>query len=310
MKNQLSPPTQPKPGTEAIAYYSDRLLPDNQQLTLFDLAKYSNPTEADPFGIAYWEIDCYPKESWNPKQQTSQNQKADTPEPPSLDNSQGLSERDLRQTITGIDSPPSSTGLRRKRGEGTGHLFKKPITRKGKTYDQWWYQWVENGRRRSKYIPKKLLGVIKNLESVKAPLNEILQAIGEKGEVLNPVSSQRGLDLPPTDPDPLKSQTATQLLENKEKRSGTPSSPKLQCQHYGESSTLKRPRRKRGEGTGHLFKKPITRKGKTYDQWWYQWVEDGRRRCRYIPKKLLGVVQNLESVKAPLNEILEAIGEL
>ena len=72
--------------------------------------------------------------------------------------------------------------IRRAKGEGTGFLFSKPVTKNGKKYDQWWYQWqVKQGGKwikHTKYIPKKLLGEISRLEKQKVPVREILEVLG------------------------------------------------------------------------------------------------------------------------------------
>ena len=83
---------------------------------------------------------------------------------------------------------------------------------------------------------------------------------------------------------------------------------------YAEiSSSRKKPRRAKGEGTGHLFCKPIHRKtffgNKTYEQWWYQWSENGVRHSHYVKKKSLRLVRLLEENKRPVSEILEVLNK-
>ncbi|OKH38601.1 hypothetical protein NIES2101_35870 [Calothrix sp. HK-06] len=53
-------------------------------------------------------------------------------------------------------------GKKRKWGEGNGYIEQRTITKNGKEYNQAYYHWKENGNKYSKYIPKKLLGVITN----------------------------------------------------------------------------------------------------------------------------------------------------
>ena len=78
-------------------------------------------------------------------------------------------------------------------------------------------------------------------------------------------------------------------------------------------SSRKKPRRAKGEGTGHLFCKPIHRKtffgNKTYEQWWYQWSENGVRHSHYVKKKSLRLVRLLEENKRPVSEILEVLNK-
>jgi hypothetical protein len=71
---------------------------------------------------------------------------------------------------------PSKT--RRSKGEGNGSIYWRTITRNGKEYPQAYYHWQENGHKRTKYIPKKLLGDIQKAEEQKRPVREILQLLG------------------------------------------------------------------------------------------------------------------------------------
>jgi hypothetical protein len=67
---------------------------------------------------------------------------------------------------------------RRRKSWGSGYLFCKPITINGKEYSQWWYQWEVKGGKRSKYVPRKLLGEIQTLEAQKVPVADILEVLG------------------------------------------------------------------------------------------------------------------------------------
>ncbi|MBD2535803.1 hypothetical protein H6G97_43210 [Nostoc flagelliforme FACHB-838] len=67
---------------------------------------------------------------------------------------------------------------RRRKGEGNGSIHWRIITKKGKDYPQAYYHWQENGKKRTKYIPKKLLGDIQEAEAAKRPVVEILQMLG------------------------------------------------------------------------------------------------------------------------------------
>ena len=49
-------------------------------------------------------------------------------------------------------------------------------------------------------------------------------------------------------------------------------------------SNKKKPRRSKGQGTGHLFKKPYYQGDRKYEQWWYQWEENGIRKSRHVKK--------------------------
>ena len=73
-------------------------------------------------------------------------------------------------------------------------------------------------------------------------------------------------------------------------------------------------RRKKGEGSGYLFSKVVTRKGKNYLQWWFQYEEtrgDGKRKKRtiYVPKTSLDMIRRLNILKIPVSQILDALGK-
>ena len=87
----------------------------------------------------------------------------------------------------------------------------------------------------------------------------------------------------------------------------TPS--KKQCKRSNaDPITPSKKRRRKGEGTGKLFSKPLVKNSKTYQQWWYQWEANGKKRTKYVGKKVLGLVQELEESKAPVIEILKVLG--
>ncbi|WP_225912483.1 hypothetical protein [Nostoc flagelliforme] len=54
-------------------------------------------------------------------------------------------------------------------------------------------------------------------------------------------------------------------------------------------------RRRKGEGNGSIHWRTITKNGKDYPQAYYHWQENGKKRTRYIPKKLLEDIQEAES---------------
>uniref|UniRef100_A0A0C1RC23 DUF6788 domain-containing protein n=1 Tax=Tolypothrix bouteillei VB521301 TaxID=1479485 RepID=A0A0C1RC23_9CYAN len=74
-----------------------------------------------------------------------------------------------------------------------------------------------------------------------------------------------------------------------------------------------KPRRNKGSGTGSIQWKTITLNGKDYPQPWYHyevWIEGDRitKKSKYIPKRLLTKIQELEAQKAGVTEILEVLG--
>ncbi|MGB6294809.1 MAG: DNA N-6-adenine-methyltransferase [Rivularia sp. (in: cyanobacteria)] len=77
-------------------------------------------------------------------------------------------------------------------------------------------------------------------------------------------------------------------------------------------STVSTKRRDRGEGTGRIQVRTITKKnGKQYQQAWYDWqLKSGEKiisKSTYIPKRLLPQVQRLEAGKAPVRQILNLL---
>jgi hypothetical protein len=69
-------------------------------------------------------------------------------------------------------------GKRRQKGLGSGSIHWRIMTRNGKDYRQAYYHWKEDGRKRTKYIPKQLLLVVQLAELSKPPVIEILRLLG------------------------------------------------------------------------------------------------------------------------------------
>ena len=72
-------------------------------------------------------------------------------------------------------------------------------------------------------------------------------------------------------------------------------------------------RRDQGKGTGWIQCKPITRNGKQYKQYWYnyeEWSEGDRiiKKSRYIPKRLVPKVERMNEEKVSVRKILEVLG--
>ncbi len=76
----------------------------------------------------------------------------------------------------------TSSTTRRSRGEGTGRIHWRTITKKnGKQYQQAWYDWQHSKGKtisKSTYIPKRLLSQVQQLEAQKAPIRKILKVLG------------------------------------------------------------------------------------------------------------------------------------
>ena len=82
-----------------------------------------------------------------------------------------------------ISQQISSRKTRRTKGDGSGCIYYRTVTKKGKEYREAYYQyefWKEGDRltKSSKYIPKRLLSQVQRLEAEKAPVREILKVLG------------------------------------------------------------------------------------------------------------------------------------
>ena len=82
--------------------------------------------------------------------------------------------------LLGVSQSPSK---RRDRGEGSGCIYSRTITKNGKDYQQAYYQfefWEEGDRviKSSKYIPKGKLAQVQRLDEQKAPVRKILKLLG------------------------------------------------------------------------------------------------------------------------------------
>ncbi|NJO93998.1 MAG: hypothetical protein HC820_05915 [Hydrococcus sp. RM1_1_31] len=87
---------------------------------------------------------------------------------------------DERSPLTTSKSRPSKT--RRDKGLGSGSIQWKTIAINGKDYPQPWYHyeiWEDGDRliKSSKYIPKRLLAKVQELDAQKAPVKEILNLL-------------------------------------------------------------------------------------------------------------------------------------
>ena len=168
--------------------------------------------------------------------------------------------------------PPSKT--RRKKGEGTGYIYSRTITRKGKQYPEFYYRYRdESGKLRSKYIPQRLLDRVREAESLKLPVTNVLHLLGG-----DEISGGEQHDI------------------SREEQVIPPSTR----------------RRKQGYGGGYIECKPITRSGKQYKQYWYhyeEWQGGGCivKKSKYIPKRLVEKVERMNREKVAVKEILEVL---
>ena len=210
---------------------------------------------------------------------------------PDFSQTVGQIEKSPRKNTTPSTNNPRKT--RRKKGQGNGTIYYRTITKNGKEYQEAYYHYTENGKKRTKYIPKKLLDRVKEAEFLKLPTSEILILLG--GDKKNPRKSSSTL-IDKVE-QKINDSCVEQVLETDEEnpRKIIPPSKK---------------RRKQGEGSGWIECKPIKRSGKEYKQYWYhyeEWRKGDRtvKKSRYIPKRLIQQIERMNDEKAAVREILE-----
>ncbi|ELS03475.1 hypothetical protein Xen7305DRAFT_00031990 [Xenococcus sp. PCC 7305] len=215
--------------------------------------------------------------------------------------SQSAKERAPRQT-------------RRKKGDGTGYIYRRNITRKGNQYQESYYRYRdESGKRRSKYIPQRLLDRVQEAESLKLPVADILVLLGggkiSRGE-LSGTSNDESLPRSNSEfinrGEPFSSFDGENLpIDGK--------SDELISLSRGELATPPSTRRrKQGQGTGYIECKSIKRQGKEYKQYWYHYEEwwEGElfiKSSKYIPREKEGKIIRMNDKKAPVEKILKVL---
>ena len=229
------------------------------------------------------------------------------------------------------NSSPSKIRLspskKRSRGKGNGYIHWRTITKNGKEYPQAYYHWKEGNKKRSKYIPKKLLNSIEEAEAVKRPVIEILKLLG--------VGTNPSKLLGDEENSPSNNNVNADISKNAEKLLGDKwiknSETNISQGSQGSPSNLDNSpskiefspsKRRKGDGSGSIHWRIITRGGKDYPlaYYHYEFWQDGVtpkafssanrlvKSSKYIPKRLLSQVQRLESEKAPVREILKVLG--
>lgn len=212
---------------------------------------------------------------------------------PDFSKTVGQIEKNPRKNLTPSKNNPRKN-RRRKNGQGNGSIYYRTVNKNGRQYQEAYYHYVENGKKRTKYIPRKLLDRVEEAESRSLPVADILILLG--GDKKNPRKSSSTLSTEVEHK--INDDCIEQVLETDKNnpRKITPLSKK----------------RKQGYGTGYIECKPIKRGNKTYPQYWYhyeEWKEGDRtsKKSRYIPKRLLARVEKLEAEKAPVREILKVL---
>ncbi|WP_353933377.1 hypothetical protein WJM97_23115 (plasmid) [Okeanomitos corallinicola TIOX110] len=208
-----------------------------------------------------------------------------------------------------ISPSNSPSKKRRRKGDGNGFIYWRTITKNGKDYQQAYYHWKENGQKKTRYIPKKLLGDIQEAEAAKRPVKEILLILGFSVTPSNqsPSNLLGDISLNPSNSDFSPSnQSPSNLLGD------IPSSPSNSDFSPSNDSPSKM-RRHKGEGSGNIHWRTISKNGKDYPQAYYHfefWTQGNRliKSSKYIPKRFIHRVEQLEQQKAPVKDILQVLG--
>ncbi len=167
---------------------------------------------------------------------------------------------------------------RRKKGEGTGYVYRRTVVRKGKPYQESYYRYRDElGKLRSKYIPRKLIDRVEEADNSKLPVADVLLLLGGFGISRGEQSNE------------------SEIISRGEQ--------------VNPPSTKKR---KHGYGGGYIECKSITRNGKQYKQYWFHWEEwrEGDRiikKSRYIPKRLVPKVEKMNNEKVSVRRILRVL---
>ena len=187
---------------------------------------------------------------------------------------------------------------RRRKGEGSGSIHYRTVTKNGRQYQEAYYHWRENGKKRTKYISKKLLDKVLEAESRKLPVSEILVLLA--GNEKSPrKSSNTFKDCNFPDSDRSKNSDSEKVMETSviSPRKIIPASKR---------------HRHKGKGTGWIQCKPIKRNGKEYKQYWYHyetWREGDRmiQSSKYIPKKMEAKIIRMNNEKESVEKILKVL---
>ncbi|MBS3030714.1 MAG: hypothetical protein HCA25_00315 (plasmid) [Dolichospermum sp. DET50] len=221
---------------------------------------------------------------------------------------------------------------RRRKGDGNGFIYWRTVTKNGKDYQQAYYHWKEHGQKKTRYIPNKLLGDIQEAEAAKRPVPEILLLLGisvtpsnnSPSNLLGDIPlSPSNSDISPSNNSPSNLLGDIQLSPSNSDifpSNNSPSNLLGDIQLSPSNSDIapsndspSKMRRHKGEGSGNIHWRTITKKGKDYPQAYYHfefWTQGDRlvKSSKYIPKRLIHRVEQLEQEKAPVKDILQVLG--
>ena len=234
---------------------------------------------------------------------------------------------------------------RRSKGYGTGRIqWRTKKTSSGKEYKQPWYDWQVNEggktKTRTKYIPKRLLARIQELEAEKASVQEVLRLLGV-GEQLSPGRFEETSIKSPTkirrkNNSPTKSKSPTKIRRKNSLPSQSKSPTKIRRKNNSPSES-KSPTSRRGKNklpaSGHISPTIQRKNGKEYPSvqgervpregawdypeqfvWLYNWcVQDldgcWKNRSKRVPVGKIYSVRSAIASNKPVEEILKLIEE-
>lgn len=235
------------------------------------------------------------------------------------------------------NNPPctKNSKTRRHKGEGSGHIYYRTVTRNGKKYQQAYYQWRENGKQRTKYIPKKLLRNIEEAETQKLPVTKILELLQGGLDICSGNCSSTSTKdvLVKSKSDETIDKSSSKIasspctdLENEEDSKNRGCSKSLDVLAIDESDETipnncsgilcnppcTKKKRSAGCGGGYVEYREVKRNHKVYAQYWYHyefWSEGDRidKGSKYIPKRLVQKIERMNIEKVAVREILEVL---
>ena len=213
-----------------------------------------------------------------------------------------------KTTLPSKNNPRKS---RRKKGEGNGSIHYRMVTKNGKQYQSAYYHYIENGKKRTKYISNKLLDRVKEAESRKLPVTDILVLLVGKDKSPRK-SSDTFQDCNFPDRDRPENSGNEKVMETSVINPRKIIHPSKNCSSK-QSPPSKIPpsktRRKKGDGTGYIYRRTVTRKGIQYQESYYRYRdESGKLKSKYIPRKLIDRVEEADNSKLPVADVLLLLG--
>ena len=153
-----------------------------------------------------------------------------------------------------------------------GYLQTRQKKRKKKSYKEYYYRFYQKGKQQSIYVEEALFSEVQEAITSGESIGKILLFLGGASSIPTPQSSI----IPP-------------------------------------SKNIVPPRkRKKGIGTGYIEVRSLKKGNKAYKEYWFHYEIWSNGKCqkksKYIPKRKEGAIAKMNADKAPVAEILKAIG--